>query len=234
MENTADVSTKSKIWEMINPFIYCIVCLIICTAVVQMIFSGIAIANEDVAGIYRATTASTLTATLVFYVVTVILKRKTCIYDKFKYGHESKHLPVWKLVIAVAICFFVAFVADKLIDMSRIGEIFTGYSSNTTFDGQSPVLMILATVIFGPIAEEIIFRWMIYGRMRFYLGKKWAVVLSAILFGLYHGNMVQFIYCTILGIVFAIAYEKSGNIFVTIIAHMLINLEGIIAILQLI
>jgi len=44
------------------------------------------------------------------------------------------------------------------------------------------------------------------------------------MFGFYHGNIVQFIYATALGLVLGYVYSKSRKIQFTIIIHMLINL----------
>ena len=53
-----------------------------------------------------------------------------------------------------------------------------------------------------------------------------AVAISAIAFGLFHGNLTQMIYTTLFGFVLGNMYLKSGNIKLTILMHMLVNLFG--------
>lgn len=84
-------------------------------------------------------------------------------------------------------------------------------------------LMILTVCIVGPIAEEVMFRGMIYGCIRRSFGMWPAVIISAVLFGVYHMNLVQGIYATVLGVVLALVYEKTQTIYGSIIFHVVFN-----------
>lgn len=170
---------------------------------------------------------------LAFYAVTVFVKGsiKSRAYESVKYGHENAHWKVWQCILAAAAAFAAAAAISAVIRMCGLDEIFTTYSTSadSTFAGKPPVLIVLTTVVLGPIAEELIFRYMTFGRMRCYAGRKWAVILSALLFGFYHVNLLQFIYCTLLGIVFAVIYDRSGNLWITIGAHMAVNMASVVA-----
>lgn len=61
--------------------------------------------------------------------------------------------------------------------------------------------MFLYSAILGPLAEEVLFRGYVLRSLRPY-GKKFAVVLSALLFGLFHGNILQAPYAFLMGLVF--------------------------------
>ena len=47
-----------------------------------------------------------------------------------------------------------------------------------------------------------------------------AIVLSSLIFGLYHGNMVQFLYASLLGSLLAVIYHRTGTLWTSILAHM--------------
>lgn len=81
------------------------------------------------------------------------------------------------------------------------------------------------TVILAPIFEEIIFRKILCGKMIKY-GEGVAIVTSALMFGLFHGNLNQFFYALFMGFFFAYIYVKTGNIKYTIILHMMVNALG--------
>lgn len=81
------------------------------------------------------------------------------------------------------------------------------------------------TVILAPIFEEIIFRKILCGKMIKY-GEGVAIVTSALMFGLFHGNLNQFFYAFFMGFFFAYIYVKTGNIKYTIILHMMVNALG--------
>ena len=60
-------------------------------------------------------------------------------------------------------------------------------------------------------------------RIRDYLGPIAGIVISAICFGIYHGNMIQFIYAGILGLFLSFGMEKSQTVLVPIVGHMVAN-----------
>lgn len=84
---------------------------------------------------------------------------------------------------------------------------------------------VLVMVILAPIIEEYIFRRMLIDRMRIY-GEKLAVITSALMFGLFHGNLSQFFYAFALGAVFGYVYLKTGMLRYSIGLHMFINFLG--------
>ena len=80
-------------------------------------------------------------------------------------------------------------------------------------------------VICAPIAEEILFRKLLIDRTIKY-GQGISILMSAFIFGLFHGNLNQFVYAFTLGAVFAYVYSKTGNIKYTILMHMVVNFLG--------
>lgn len=60
--------------------------------------------------------------------------------------------------------------------------------------------MFLYASIVAPISEEIIFRGYIQGSLQRY-GKRFAILCSAFLFGIFHGNLVQTPYAFLMGLI---------------------------------
>ena len=231
MENEKPVSIGRKIWECINPLVFLFVCMIVCTfAVSFVILFGTFTRMESMDQIMLRLAEATLYADLAFYAVTVVVKGRKVGFERYKYRHSSRHWPVWKCILTGAAAFGISTGVNILLDLTRLPEVFTDYaeSANLAFGGQNPFLLILTVVIIGPIAEELVFRLMIFGRIRFYFGSRWAILASSLLFGIYHMNMVQFIFCTVLGIILSWFYEKSGNLWIPIGVHMAINFFGIL------
>ncbi len=84
-------------------------------------------------------------------------------------------------------------------------------------------MQILCCGIIIPIVEEYMFRGLIQRRMRRYMSPKKAILLSALLFGFYHGNLVQFIYGFLCGLLLAWLYETYGSLKAPIFSHMIMN-----------
>ena len=95
--------------------------------------------------------------------------------------------------------------------------------------GESFWVSLIFVAIIGPILEEFVFRKVVCDRL-LPLGEGYAVVLSAVLFGLVHGNFFQFFYAAAVGALFAFVYVKTGRLRYSISYHIIINLfSGIIA-----
>lgn len=90
---------------------------------------------------------------------------------------------------------------------------------------ESLALRLVFLVVLAPLIEEFIFRKTLIDRMRPY-GEKLAVVTSAAMFGLFHGNLAQMFYAFSLGLVFGYVYLRTGRLRCTVALHMLINLVG--------
>ncbi len=86
-------------------------------------------------------------------------------------------------------------------------------------------VVVIFAVIGAPIMEELIFRKLLVDRMLTY-GEGTACLVSGLVFGLFHGNLTQFVYAFVLGIVFAYVYCKYGDIRITMLMHMIINFMG--------
>ena len=79
--------------------------------------------------------------------------------------------------------------------------------------------------IIAPIFEEFLFRKMLIDRSIKY-GARVSIILSAVLFGLFHGNLNQFFYAALIGGFFAYVYIKTGKLIYPIILHAFVNLMG--------
>ena len=79
-----------------------------------------------------------------------------------------------------------------------------------------------------PLVEEVVFRGMIFQSMRRF-GDSFALVLSAILFALFHGNLSQAPNAFLMGLVIGYLVLYSGSLWVGIIIHAVNNLLNLAA-----
>lgn len=77
--------------------------------------------------------------------------------------------------------------------------------------------------LISPIAEEIVFRGLVFNRMRRYYPHMAAVLVSGVLFGIYHGNLVQGLYGGCMGILMAYMYERRHSFAVPCLFHATAN-----------
>ena len=92
---------------------------------------------------------------------------------------------------------------------------------------QAAVPLWLGICLYGfaaPFSEELVFRGIIYGKSKEVFGAPVAMVFSGVVFGIYHGNLVQGIYASLLGIMLAWVAEWSGTLLAPVIFHGIGNL----------
>lgn len=72
----------------------------------------------------------------------------------------------------------------------------------------------------SPVVEEVVFRFLLYNRLRRTAGRAaYGVFVSAFLFGVYHGNAVQAVYAFVLGVLIACAYFYFDSFFAPVLFH---------------
>ena len=95
-------------------------------------------------------------------------------------------------------------------------------------EGGGFLIQLLTAGIVAPIVEELIFRGLVYRRTKKMTGTIAAAILSAALFGVFHGNWVQAPYAFIIGIVAVFVYEKFKSIVAPIMLHMSANILSVL------
>lgn len=116
--------------------------------------------------------------------------------------------------VAINILFIWLHLTESSETYSRVAEHQYGVSLVTG--------LVLYSII-SPLAEEVVFRGIIYNKIRRNCSVTTAVLLSALLFGLYHGNIVQGAYGFLMGILIAYTYEKFGSFFHAFLFHAAAN-----------
>lgn len=91
--------------------------------------------------------------------------------------------------------------------------------------GFEAVPLYLYTVIGAPVFEELALRKVLLDRLHPY-GEGFAMAASGLLFGLIHGNSMQFFLAFLLGMLFAMIYLRTGRIIYTMLLHAIINLTA--------
>lgn len=129
-------------------------------------------------------------------------------------------------------CFLAAFAVCTAISVNILfyqsGFTASSQSYGQVQEAQYGVQFIIGLVLYGvisPLAEETVFRGLLYNRMKRCFNFVIALIVSSLLFGLYHGNLVQTVYGTILGLLIAYAYEIYGSFAAPVLFHGVANIS---------
>ena len=145
-----------------------------------------------------------------------------------KKNTKKKLLKNAAVVVIVAGCIGVGF--GNILTMSPLAGMSQGFAeANEHFYGSTLLIEIIGSAILTPILEELLYRGVIYERLRFFMGKRWhGILLSSLIFAMVHLNLVQFIYAFGMGIVLACCMEVTGHVYGAILGHMTANLIAVL------
>lgn len=160
-----------------------------------------------------------ITIPVIIYLI--IQKGKPLTYVSFKKLRISDYallllfticiIPVISLINAISMMFVENHLVSELDSMNS-----------------NPLLLNIVLVALIPaFVEEITFRGIIFGG---YKGSKikYAIIGSALLFGLFHMNINQFCYAFVMAVVFGFLYEATGSLLSTIFVHFIFNSNSVI------
>lgn len=145
--------------------------------------------------------------------------------------HLEKHnMSAGKFIVLLLMCFGVMIVGNIIgIIVNYLIALITGNpvlnAVELLMSNSNVWVNILIVGICAPIFEELMFRKFLVERMVRY-GEATAVVVSGLMFGLFHGNFTQFFYATALGFFLAFVYVKTGKLKYPILIHMIINMSS--------
>lgn len=148
------------------------------------------------------------------------------------YGAKSfclDGMQIKNILLTIATAATAGMAVNNLIAMTPMTQASAGFqNANASFFGGELAFQLLGSCLIIPIAEELVFRGVVYQRIRVYFDVKVALLFSALIFGIVHANLVQFLYAALLGILLAFLYEKTGYFYVPVLGHITANTIAVI------
>ncbi|WP_031556564.1 CPBP family intramembrane glutamic endopeptidase [Lachnospira multipara] len=147
-----------------------------------------------------------------------------CLVTKVKISEfRIKLLSLKEVILSLLVGYLIIPMAMFL---TSVTGLFVENAASTTVALVNPypfIVQLILIAVMPAFVEEVTFRGLFYGTYRKsgkYLG---AIVLSGVLFGLFHLNFDQFVYATFMGIVLAKLTEATGSILSSMLAHFAFN-----------
>lgn len=144
---------------------------------------------------------------LLFYTITII-------YLYYKNYQKENKLPLNQYFPLISLGISIAVFLNMII--------FLIIKPTTTFS--LPLLItIISSGIVGPIYEEILFRYLLYNRLKNKYSIKKSLLITTIIFALIHLQPIKIIYAFLLGLIINISYERNKNILAPTLIHISAN-----------
>lgn len=133
---------------------------------------------------------------------------------------------ITEYMLMAALAFTSAMGINILFSVTGFSEISEAYSR--TAENQFRISFGIGLVVFGiisPLAEEVLFRGIIYNRMKKYFPLPLAILISSFLFAVYHQNIVQGVYAMIMGLLIVFAYYRYNTFLAPVLFHGVANIS---------
>ena len=128
------------------------------------------------------------------------------------------------MTVLLAFCMYFLVISLLSVIGTVFPDLLENYNNAMTHEGETKwFLMFLTTVIGAPLVEELIYRNMSINNLRKTVSPVIAILISSIVFGVAHGNLLQAIYAGLLGGVFGFLFVRTDSIYPSLIGHAVFN-----------
>lgn len=197
-------------------FVYAIV-----TAVLSIVRTGSLDASALVAQLLASSALlSGISNLLTLVVYWIIFAARRCRFAEETFLRPAS-LPALLIMIPLGFCSHI-FVSGVL---SLLPEpLLASYSSsaNALLNSSGP-LFVLCIAFIAPVAEEILFRGLMYTRFRRGMGRWLALFVTSLIFGFMHGNLVWGAYAFALSLLLCSVLEWYGSLWACLLLHISFN-----------
>jgi len=141
-----------------------------------------------------------------------------CLYIIKKYRRKESKIELKKLFLTIPLGFGISWLYNMLT---------ISFQESTELMNLHIIVIILYTVILGPIFEELVFRYLALNKASKIYSKKRALIIISLVFAFLHTGIINIIYAFIIGMVLGWVYQKEENIIYPIAIHVSANLASI-------
>jgi len=164
----------------------------------------------------------TAAAAVVTLPVLILLYRR----DRKEQPSEKVSVPWWVYPLMAVGGVALNQLLSAVMNLFAVTEHFSNASQEGLL-GSGFLTQLVGLGILVPLMEELLFRGLVYQRMKKYFSVTASILLAAAVFALYHGNMVQILFAFPMALVMLLAYEKWRSLAVPVVFHMAVNLSTV-------
>lgn len=224
-----------RIWNIIVPIgIYYVI-----SGIVYYLLEGFVTSGEE-SYMLRQTISSAATVPFIWRYFTEDTGR---LKKTGRYGNTLTRAELVKNgILAVVTMALLGIAVNDILAMTPLVDLSDGFTkANQSFFGGKMIFELLGSCLVIPVAEELLYRGVVYRRIKALLMNEEiakedivsvaivpAILISAVIFGLMHANVVQFLYAAVLGVFQAFLYEKTNCIYLCMLGHIAANFIAVL------
>lgn len=222
MKNTS----MRNVWDVLYPVL---LYLVISDCVYTLLV--LALGEGAVSEMMMQILTALISSPSVLYIYYSDRKQQKAVKEK-RVQEGIRRKPGAQALRVVLICFAAVLLSvslNNLIALTTLKEQSEAYQRvNASFFSSNLWIELLGTSLVTPVLEEMLYRGIVYERMKRYWKTGFAVCMSAFVFGIMHFNLVQFLYAGIIGLFLALVYETEGMLLVPVLSHAAANAVAVL------
>ena len=191
--------------------------------------------NDEVFSLLAETMYSMFCLALPFTVIFAVVRRVTGFNRPLPF---QKPRGGWQAVLllpsGLGLCFIGNILSNYIVTFANsVGVTFRSYETAMEQQSDAPetlgllLLTVVHTAVLPALLEELIFRGYIMQPLRRY-GDWFAIITSALIFGLVHGNMMQVPFAILAGVALGYINVVTGSMWMNILLHFLNNFISVL------
>ena len=167
--------------------------------------------------------------TLLIIIITMLIFIPI-LYRVFKKYKKENNFKIKNIFVPILLGITISLVYN--IILFYLNNIFN-FTNIFEISELSILVQLISSGICGPILEELLFRGIVYNKLKEFNKPKAATVLCSLIFGIMHTNIINGIYAFIVSFILIYLYEKYKTLKAPMIMHISLN-STIILMLSLI
>ncbi len=176
----------------------------------------------------------TLAASIIILLVLIIefLIRKKSFFKEIKFEKMNPTYIIPIIFLGIGMNFLTSSLMEVLPIPEKLMEQYMEQSGVLNSGNMACNFMLIVFV--APLVEEVVFRGLVFTRFQKGMPTVLAATLSALIFGLAHGQIIWMTYAFVLGLVLSLIFVKTKSLMGNIFLHFIFNLvSGIMMLMEI-
>lgn len=173
----------------------------------------------------NATIFSGLGSLLVYLII--FNSRKENLFVRSRFHKISLKQALWSAAIGASFVFLSLLIVHVMSIMFPV-QYANFIEMMDVFVDAPFIVIILAVVIVAPLFEEIMFRGIVFDSLSKRMNVYISIIIAGLFFGIYHMNIFQGTYATLIGIVMGFSLVWTKSIWAPMIIHFVNNLVSVL------
>ena len=209
------------------------VCILACVFMLVLqvacafMFSGLNLDDEIIEGLANTATYI-ISLAIPFFVAFLVFKILFKNTQKYIFRYETPKAPLLYIFGVIGIGYLTTLSLTLLFP--KFVEFYSMESGDVPVTTLCMILLYVSNALLPAILEEWAFRGIICKNLLPY-GKKGAIIISSLLFGIMHIDPPRIIFTFVIGVLLAICYEITGSLVLPMVIHFLNNALSVTALL---